>query len=446
MQKILDTLPSSTCLTDEHTAEMIGFVEAITPSQIKGWVVSDQPSAIELSLVFNNIVQPVLATWHKRADVDAQFKHSAHAEVGFIFDIPFALTRIFMLALQENQPINVYANGCPLNMTDNLVHTRLLKKHVHKSPKLSNVLVCIGAQKAGTSWLFQNLTKDERFAKCMFAKEVHYFDHLYKNSPHLNNWRAVHFLKVCQGDKDKLKQLTPFISAMLADDASLLQALIEDADGLSPALARRIGLLTKKINDAWYVDLLRTTKQRKYALDITPEYALIGEAGFTHMKSITENLKIIFILREPSERAWSSLLQGKKNEEGGINAFLMRYGKDIDYLFNACTKMSDISLRNDYLLTLEDLEKAGLLNQVLIKFYDDIVANPAQLMHAIYDFIDLPLASTELFADTLHQRIHATQKTKIPAELQYRLKAHYQTMLNEITTRYVTLPDAWFIK
>ena len=154
-----------------------------------------------------------------------------------------------MLALQENQPINVYANGCPLNMTDNLVHTRLLKKHVHKSPKLSNVLVCIGAQKAGTSWLFQNLTKDERFAKCMFAKEVHYFDHLYKNSPHLNNWRAVHFLKVCQGDKDKLKQLTPFISAMLADDASLLQALIEDADGLSPALARRIGLLTKKIND-----------------------------------------------------------------------------------------------------------------------------------------------------------------------------------------------------
>jgi hypothetical protein len=307
--------------------------------------------------------------------------------------------------------------------------------------KINNLFVCIGAQKAGTSWLSANLTKDKRFAKCPFIKEIHYFDYIHNNSPLLNRWRANFLLQLCQqGKKETLKPL-------LANWLNAKGLQLSKADKLilndNKLLSRRINLLLNEANDDWYGQLLRTTEKQPVALDITPDYAVIGEQGFEHIKRVANNVKLLFILRDPVQRAWSGLLQGKKHTPEGIDGFLNRV-TDEEQLIKVLTSGSDIGARNNYLATLEDLDAAGLLKErVLIKFYDEIAINPEKFISDIYQFINLPLPEMAIFNDTLHNRIHATPKTPMPLEVQQRVKAHYAPMLAEINRRFITVPNQW---
>jgi len=305
-------------------------------------------------------------------------------------------------------------------------------------PKLEKLFICIGAQKAGTTWLFENLSQDPRFAKCPFVKEIHYFDNLYNNSPHINNWRANFFLRLCQRNPEKLK---PVLSAWLARGH-------HKATKNNPpdhVLTQKLNILLGELNDDWYSNLLRIRKNQCYAMDITPDYAVVSAQGFAHMKAITEQLKILFILRDPTERAWSGLLQGKKNKPGGIEAFLADKGDNIDLLFKQCSSGADVGARNNYLMTLEKLASLGLTGQqqLLVKFYEDIATVPEQFITDIYAFLNMPCPPMDIFSDTLTTRIYATPKTPMMPELQARLKAHYAGMINEINDRFVPVPASW---
>lgn len=310
--------------------------------------------------------------------------------------------------------------------------------------KINKLFICIGAQKAGTSWLSTNLNKDERFSRCPFVKEIHYFDYLYKNSPHLNRWRAHFILQLCQqGNQEKLK---PILFNWLSNRQ---QQYLNKSEKITATenklLARRVGLLLDEINDKWYAELLRTNEKQPFALDITPDYAVIGRKGFEHIKQIAKEVKLLFILRNPVERAWSGLLQGKKHTAEGIEGFLKRT-TDEDQLFKILTSGLDIGVRNDYLTTLEHLDAIGLLNgQVLIKFYDEIGTNPEKFITDIYHFLNMPLPSMDIFADTLHNRIHATPKTLMSCQLEYRVKAHYSPMLEKIEQQFITIPSTWLL-
>ncbi len=304
-------------------------------------------------------------------------------------------------------------------------------------PKLEKLFICIGAQKAGTTWLFENLSQDPRFARCPFVKEIHYFDYVYNNSPHINNWRANFFLRLCQRNPEKLK---PVLSAWLAGGRQAAKNNPSDQ-----ALMQKLNILLGELDDSWYTNLLHNRKNQCCAMDITPDYAVVSAEGFAHMKAVTGQLKILYILRDPAERAWSGLLQGKKNKPGGIDAFLADKGGDIDFLFKQCSSGADIGARNNYLMTLEKLASLGLTDkqQLLVKFYEDIATVPEQFITDIYAFLDMPCPPMTIFSDTLNTRIYATPKTPMAAELKARLKAHYADMINEINERFVPVPASW---
>ncbi|MGZ8136385.1 MAG: sulfotransferase domain-containing protein [Methylococcaceae bacterium] len=305
--------------------------------------------------------------------------------------------------------------------------------------KLEKLFICIGAQKAGTTWLYSVLSKDKRFAYCQFVKEIHYLDAIYNNSSHLNHWRAHFFLKLCQGRE---QEITPIMSAWLSGKRGNLAKHCAHAKNPA-ALSRKFSLLLNELDDAWYADLLRLKKGQLCSLDITPDYAVIGADGFAHLARLANNINILFIIRNPVDRAWSGLLQGKKRANGGINGFIAQHGDDIDFLFNQCTNVRDVKLRNDYLKTLEDLESAGIKNNLLVKFYDDISQDPENLISDIYSFIDITTPPSDTFADTLRTKVYETQKTAMPKELELRLKAHYKDMVFKIHTRHVNVPANW---
>jgi len=309
------------------------------------------------------------------------------------------------------------------------------------SSRINKLFLCIGAQKSATSWLAANLRKDERFSKSPFGKEIHYFDYLYNNSPHLNNWRAHFLLKLCQKESDRLK---PLLSAWLTRKNKNIENVIKKMTGNDKLLARRFYLLISELNDEWYSELLRVGKNQEIALDVTPDYAVIGQRGFEHVKNIANDVKILFILRDPVYRAWSAILQRNKKHPNGIPGFISDKGSDINYLFKETSSGPDIGARNNYLSNLDNLKSAGLLDgRVLIKFYEDVQFEPESFMKDIYRFLNIPIPSMATFSETLKAKIHETPKANIPVELEHRLKSHYSKMVREINDQYIKVPDSW---
>jgi len=140
--------------------------------------------------------------------------------------------------------------------------------------------LCVGAQKCGTSWLFHQLTLHPDFWMPP-VKEVHYFDSMSKvkrnNPPRCKDERDQWFLA-------RLVELSalPYI----------------DLDSYSELFAAKKTLLSG---------------------DITPAYSMLNDELIETIVGYFPNLKVIFLARDPVDRAWSQLSMGVRL--GNIPAF-----------------------------------------------------------------------------------------------------------------------------
>jgi Sulfotransferase domain len=131
--------------------------------------------------------------------------------------------------------------------------------------------LCVGAQKGGTSWLFHQLTLHPDFWMPP-VKEVHYFDSMSKvkrnNPPRCKDERDQWFLA-------RLGELSalPYI----------------DLDSYSELFAAKKALLSG---------------------DITPAYSMLNDELIERIVGYFPNLKVIFLARDPVDRAWSQLSMG----------------------------------------------------------------------------------------------------------------------------------------
>lgn len=307
---------------------------------------------------------------------------------------------------------------------------------------MNNLLVCIGAQKAGTSWLNYVLKHDKSFNTCPFVKEVHYFDYLYNSSSHLNNWRSHHLIKLLSRVDLKAK---PIIANWL--DSKKKFSPVDFRGTNCAALAHRLNLLLKDVDDDWYRELL-TQGKGSWSLDITPDYSVVGSAGFNHIYQICDNVRAIYILRDPIERAWSGLLQGKK-KNGGVSKFI----EDIDTgkinkskIIDQCVNGKDVGARCDYLSTLRGLASSDLKNNYKILFYDDICTKPESVVRSIYEFIDRDYneVSDVYTPDVISQRVYATdKKSSIPDWFVEGVFDPFSKMVSELNDSNINLPLSW---
>lgn len=305
---------------------------------------------------------------------------------------------------------------------------------------LDNLFVCIGAQKSGTSWLHAVMSTDSRFSYCPFVKEIHYFDYLYCRSKHLNNWRAHHLINMVARNQMEMK---PLLSNWLSEQDDLAGNW-KPKIGKERQMHKRFSHLTDPVNDQWYEALLTARGTKEFAMDITPDYAVIGEAGFRHLKRMAKNVKVLFVMREPVARCWSGVLQGKKNKPGGLESFALNEMSDTDHLFEVCTTGKDVGARSDYLATLADLKSAGLLEQCQIRFYDEVVNQPKAFLVDLYRFLDLPYPQENSeFEKAIFTRVYETAgKLAIPEALESRLIEHYRGEIAKLD-QLLPVPKAW---
>lgn len=238
------------------------------------------------------------------------------------------------------------------------------------SPSEPTVLFCVGATKAGTSWLFQFL-QEHPVCHVRSIKELHYFDALEKSD---NTWQ----IKVFQTQKDML-------TARIGDDKF----------GDNSKLVRRIGdygdlldLHKSGVEDiAGYLAYLNKGRRDETVVaDVTPAYSLLPVERLRQMARCARNVRFIYILRDPVARLWSHIRMNAGRRSGDPNELQAR-ARRMFWSFGR-GQQSGIQARGDYRSALERLGAALRPSQLLVLFYEELFSDEA--VSRICDFLGLP--------------------------------------------------------
>lgn len=267
----------------------------------------------------------------------------------------------------------------------------------------------IGAQRSGTSWLYDQFEKSYQ-VDVLPLKELHYFDRESKYS-----------------SPDKLKVEKLFLRIFnikwLLNAILLIYRKRKDFKWYKK-------FLFSNYNDKWYLSLFKYTK--KCTGEITPSYSILDETDIIKMKNLLgPQTKIIFIIRNPIDRAWSSYRYIQRGKY--LKSLNIKHAKNY---FNSDKQ----KLRSDYVRTLENYLKH--FDSVCVCFFDAIVDQPDQLLKEIFDYLNLD--STEIKKlSKVDKNVNRSKTLKMPSELKYYLKEMYEDDLIKMSNYFGNYTNTW---
>lgn len=116
--------------------------------------------------------------------------------------------------------------------------------------------------------------------------------------------------------------------------------------------------------------------------DITPGYAILDPDVICAIRKHFPHLKILFIMRNPVERAWSAALMALGRAE-------MEIGEASDRWFIDHFLSQGSMLRGDYVRTLQNWTEVFGRDQVLPLFYDRLESDPLGFLRECSRFLGL---------------------------------------------------------
>ncbi len=245
-------------------------------------------------------------------------------------------------------------------------------------------LLVVGAQKAGTSWVHENLAKHPKIWVPPF-KELHFFDH--KFIPENRRWTSGHVERgVNKAIKSHLKSSHP-----TADQLNYLRRIV-----------RR-----PMFNRQWYRTVFSQCPDSHVGLDVTPEYCCVPPKGLEFIDALLPDARFIYLIRHPVERAVSQIKMNatrRKNHLGTVDDW-MRYAQH-----------SVIAHRGDYARYIPQWDAQFSSDRLLYLSFADIPKNPLRVIRMIERFAGL---SASLYP-ALNMPVHASASIDVPTEvLQY---------------------------
>jgi hypothetical protein len=244
--------------------------------------------------------------------------------------------------------------------------------------------LCVGAQKAGTSWLYRQLEPHPDFWMPP-VKELHYLDKL-------NRTRQFHPPR----SKDEC-------------DSCFLESM-------------------KNLSAQSYIDLQNYGElfRHKGALlsgDISPAYSTLSDEVIERVVDYFPNLKVIFLARDPVERAWSQLSMGVRL--GMISRFDATDAEEvIRNLLNP-----GVLVRSHPSKTVGRWKRYVRPEFFRVYFFDDLKQEPAELRRSILLFLggDPNKPSGKLKPDD--NRDAAREKLRLTTKVRARIAQFFEQEL-----------------
>ena len=275
----------------------------------------------------------------------------------------------------------------------------------------------IGAQKSGTSWLYHRLTELSDFS-LPYIKELHYFD------------RDPKYPSPIKLSKSKLRH-------RIFNIQLINNAFLEIASSIYRLDYKRLKWMCKwhlsTYNNNWYISLFNNFEGIRG--EITPAYAILQEEDIKKMHMLAPKAKIIFIIRNPIERAWShfryNLTLTKKENYDITDQDIIKFIEN----------ESQIS-RSDYLRTLELYSKIFPKENICVAFYDSIIENPAELLNGIVNFLGGDVTKIKLECN-LYSKTNVSEERELPQIINHYLTKKYSPLIERLSAIFGGYSKIW---
>ncbi|HFD32711.1 MAG TPA: sulfotransferase [Gammaproteobacteria bacterium] len=281
-------------------------------------------------------------------------------------------------------------------------------KNNNSSRVLHPCFVCIGAQKAGTTWLYDNLCQHPGVWMPP-VKEIHFFNTVSPNEQLLGIETYNHLT---------FKQLwRVFLKNPSLENLRWLKKFYWEHKTIQ-----------------WYYEMFAISPTGKCSGDITPGYSTLDDRGVAFARKVLPNhCNVFIILRNPIERIWSGIKMNYRWKGGDIqHVNLAVLAKEM--------RIASHYLRTDYSRMIKLWEKY-FPNNFKIFLYDDLRENPACFLASIEEYIGInkfinpKILVTKSNADK--------RRIKMPSEVKKFLLSEYTETIYNLESYLPGIKERW---
>lgn len=303
---------------------------------------------------------------------------------------------------------------------------------------MSTTFFGVGAQKAGTTWLYDLL---ERYPDCAPTpvKEMHFFDH-----KHVSSMNGSAFVGEFEEMSNRASQLAGRIAKLR--EKGIFRDIDYQSDplrgkGVDDTLDRIIRTAERlKVRDAQsYVTYMENWRQASGAPvvgEITPAYSVLPRAGFAEMDALFPASKFIFIMRDPIDRFWSH-----------VRFFMMKRGKSVDpnALVERMLRREEFRLRSDYMRTVQTLESAVSQDRVFYCFFENLVdpATTVAEVRRLETFLGLAPLPEKIVTSVAAKPSNSSPSAKMSGATRKTLREALAHVYDFVAQRWPDRPHRW---
>lgn len=272
--------------------------------------------------------------------------------------------------------------------------------------------LCIGVQKAGTTWL-DRILRSHPDVWIPATKELHYYDEQFV--PFVRNWSAQHRVNNSAG-----------IVRWQQGSGNPDPRIIAEAEFIGRA----------EVDADWYRELFAMAPPGNLKGEVTPEYCLCPDEGVELMMADNPHAHYFLMLREPVSRDLSHLRMIIGNEgydlEGPVEAYEPR--------FETYMKWLDHEKRGDYLPILERWQRLIDPAHFHVLFFEQIKTDPEGLSRRLCSTLGVDPAK---LAGDAREVVHKGPKFEIPDRIVEQIRERHREAIAVVKGEFELAAELW---
>lgn len=260
---------------------------------------------------------------------------------------------------------------------------------------------CVGATKAGTTWLYKFLAQHPD-CHLRNVKELHFFDGLENGTAQARVARMQRIIDRADA------------AAVRTEDAKALIAVLNSAD------------------EAHYLAYLQDgAGEQRVVADITPAYGLLPVERLRKMAALLPDVKFIYLMRDPVARLWSHVRMSAHRQGGDFAARAALVFENV-----LAGKQIDVTDRGDYQSVLGRLDAAVDPSRLLVMFQEALMTIPG--VDRLCAFLGIAFQQPDF-----DRWVHKGQDLAMTTDQLARARVALRKQYDFAASRFGTLPDAW---
>ena len=281
--------------------------------------------------------------------------------------------------------------------------------------KIDKLLLGAGVMKAGTTWLYAHLNMHPEIYFTP-EKELHYLAELFSDhSPLTREYRYNRMLKFANRVDINTVPLKLVLSRL-----EWYSHFLMNVDPLR-----------------YYPKLFNKAPKNTYVSDFSNLTAFISADGWDHVKTITNECKVLLTLRNPADRLWSHMRFDSQQTRKNIDFTALKPSA-----LRAYGLQNHIWMNSQYSKIVEGCKASLDETELKVLFFEDIHAQPKESLAAIEQF--LGIGTFDYPDESISNPVNASKTEQRPEQFNEIFGEKIYKELEALKLLDVEFPESWW--